>query len=274
MRASRGTRIDLARGGRVARRGLTLIELLVVIAVLSILIGLLFPSLRSMREAGRSAMCASNVRQMAVAVNQYAVTYRYYPVATRWSNDGGTYTTHEWDFIKRESDVEPGAMWAFLDGPTAVHQCPSYVGPEGGGGGGPGLAPDPFTGYNYNTSYIGGEAPYGADWNHPDFRPSLRFGACRRCATTAMFGDAGRAGGTNKFMRSPLSLVEGDLPTAYAGGQAFRHMGRTNVAYLDGHVSSVADPRRGANATEALLDTLGYPDNGFLSDDDRTYDPR
>ena len=47
------------------------------------------------------------------------------------------------------------------------------------------------------------------------------------------------------------------------------------MAYLDGHVSGVGDPCRGAPATESLLrEKMDYPRNGFLSEDDRAYDPR
>jgi prepilin-type N-terminal cleavage/methylation domain-containing protein len=55
-----------------ARRGFTLIELLVVIGVIAVLIGLLIPSLKGMREAGRRTMCASNMRQTSTSMLLYA----------------------------------------------------------------------------------------------------------------------------------------------------------------------------------------------------------
>ena len=90
-----------------------------------------------------------------------------------------------------------------------------------------------------------------------------------------MFGDGGWTGGTHKFMRAPMNSVECDLFTVYAGGQAFRHAGSTNVAYLDGRIGSVNQPRKGELASADLLEQImGYPTNGFLSDDDGAYDPR
>lgn len=50
----------------------TLIELLVTIAVIAVLVGILLPALSSSREAGRGAVCLSNLRQMFIACRAYA----------------------------------------------------------------------------------------------------------------------------------------------------------------------------------------------------------
>jgi prepilin-type processing-associated H-X9-DG protein len=176
-----------------------------------------------------------------------------------------------WDWITTMDGalISPGALWAFSDDPGKVQQCPGYHGETNFKG-------DPFTGYNYNTTHIGGEGRFMWSWGWNNFRPGVRYSACRWTGRVALFGDGGWAGGANKFMRAPLKSAEGEeLPEVYGGGQAFRHQMATNVAYLDGHVGSAHTPFRGDLATEALLtDAMDYPRNGFLSDDDRAYDPR
>lgn len=54
-----------------ARVGFTLIELLVVVSIIAMLVSILIPSLARAREGARSAVCLSNLKQMASAVVMY-----------------------------------------------------------------------------------------------------------------------------------------------------------------------------------------------------------
>ena len=65
-------------------RGFTLIELLVVIAIIAVLISLLLPAVQSAREAARRAQCTNNLKQIALAANNYESSNGCFP--------GGSYS--------------------------------------------------------------------------------------------------------------------------------------------------------------------------------------
>lgn len=57
---------------QVRKSGFTLIELLVVIAIIAILAAILFPVFAKAREKARQTTCASNEKQLGLAIIQYA----------------------------------------------------------------------------------------------------------------------------------------------------------------------------------------------------------
>jgi prepilin-type N-terminal cleavage/methylation domain-containing protein/prepilin-type processing-associated H-X9-DG protein len=67
------------------RKAFTLIELLIVIAIISLLTAILFPVFARAREQARKAACASNLRQIGMAVMQYVQDYdERYPMGRHY----------------------------------------------------------------------------------------------------------------------------------------------------------------------------------------------
>jgi prepilin-type N-terminal cleavage/methylation domain-containing protein len=61
------------------RHAFTLVELLVVVSIVGILVGLLLPAVQQVREAGRHTYCLNNIRQIGLAVQNYADSNRQIP---------------------------------------------------------------------------------------------------------------------------------------------------------------------------------------------------
>lgn len=66
-------------------RAFSLIELLVVIAIVALLTSILLPALADARRTARQAVCGSNLRQMGVGFESYAVDYRGRLASYTWT---------------------------------------------------------------------------------------------------------------------------------------------------------------------------------------------
>jgi type II secretory pathway pseudopilin PulG len=62
----------VTRTSRIRARAFTLIDLLVSLAIVSILIALMLPAISMVRESTRKVVCASNLRQVGLAINMFA----------------------------------------------------------------------------------------------------------------------------------------------------------------------------------------------------------
>ncbi len=255
----------------MSKKGFTLIELLVVVGMIAMLIAMLMPVLAKARQQGKEVLCLNNLRQMSMAAQNYAAANNdYYPAA--YLNDPDpmdslavhvswdfTYTK-DWDTL--QEDIRPGLLWQG-DTIEKVQQCPSYKGPA-----------DPvelYTGYNYNTSFIG----HGSMETVSIPARTSQVGHPAGCA---LFGDGYYYGDrANKFMRSPFKSDYDTFPFRASGTQGYWHSGKTDVAWCDGHVSSQRDlftetiPQEQEKIEQY---NLNHPDKktGFLSADNSAYD--
>ncbi|MBX3363677.1 MAG: prepilin-type N-terminal cleavage/methylation domain-containing protein [Phycisphaeraceae bacterium] len=97
------------------RRAFTLIELLVVIAIVALLLSILLPSLAGARDAARTTLCQSNLRQMGIGFLAFAQSnreaYSTGPVDNRRRSSYGAIDDKGWiaDMVNGEYYL-PGNM--------------------------------------------------------------------------------------------------------------------------------------------------------------------
>lgn len=119
-------------------KGFRLLELLVVIAIILILVGLLLPHTRSAREAARRMQCTNNLKQIALALQNYETEFGSLPPAYVAGADGTP--MHSWrtlllPFIEQRALYEMYRFDEPWDGPNnrnlakrmpSVYRCPSF----------------------------------------------------------------------------------------------------------------------------------------------------
>lgn len=128
----------------------SLIEMLVVIAIIGILAVMLFPALGRVRESGRNAGCASNLRQLQLAtLNCSGGIEGRLPYSMSWLHDNGDNTKSHWpgwvawhDSLPyativgngqdawygptAEKSITNGTLWAYVNG-FNVYICPTFA---------------------------------------------------------------------------------------------------------------------------------------------------
>ena len=217
----------------VQRSGFTLIELLVVIAIIAILAAILFPVFAKARDKARQASCTSNLKQLSLAMMQYAQDWDetmprcgfgqddpwWTGICVAYLGSGagksvaGTYgpipvldLNTDYPIIRCPSTEVP-----YPYDPTTGKAVPNIVTGKGG------------SGYLYNTAV-------GCAYNVPDGTVPHLWGAAladiKAPADTFLLMDKGK----NTTYGLGISY------TSYEDGIGYNHGGGTNMSFCDGHV--------------------------------------
>lgn len=205
------------------KRGFTLIELLVVVSVIGLLAGLSLPAISKALVTAKQAACASNMRQIGLAMMAYAADHDFtLPETSHTASSGNAWI---------------GVLGSYLDHVDKVRICPADPrGPERFAAGG--------TSYVLNSFLFVPEMdPFGEVTGGPSndlmaiASPSSTLMAFV-CSDTTGVSEGNDH--THSTGWSSWSAVTQDIaPDRFATGRRADHSsGSSNYLYADAHVES------------------------------------
>ena len=237
---------------RQACRGFTLIELLVVIAIIAVLLAIIMPTMRKIKEMARETGCKSNLRNIGLAVamylddNERTIPNTGSSNGFLWDNvngtprapgsGGGTYWgTYYRDYLKETKifgcpslqRVAEGLIYSYNEypDPAEVIQHAAY-----------GLNHhERARGRNTNTIYRTSEFLYCSDHAEPRPDGGTSDSLHNNDVPGAMNVTQYRQGGSRSFTYRQIFRHN------IRYGDAYKTGGRANILWLDGHVTPLEE---------------------------------
>lgn len=255
----RGRKVERRRGGLLPprwmapgsslpapRSSFTLIELLVIVAIIAILAAMLMPALKNAREAAYSVRCKNNLRQIMQAFALYATENNGYCVP--WRNWTAPSSPFPYFYLSLDRYLRTGignGGLGTLSNLTArpslsLWMCPGNLTGRSGGWDSvqwelPGHAVTVGYGMNIgpSTASEGVMNTMSGSAVENNIIPCLpRFVAYISNPTSK------HAFGCTVISKTSPANSSGGAAVQSANSYSYIHQGRSNIAYIDGHVES------------------------------------
>lgn len=206
--------------------GFTLVELLVAFSIVAVLAALAMGATSRMRAAADRAACVNNLRQAGMAALLYAQEHGGYLFPYSRSVSGGT----EWYFGlelgqggtegKRQLDTTAGPLSPYIDSENGIGRCPAFQ----------------YGNTAWKAKFDGPSCNYGFNV----FLSGKALVAVAKTSSVVLFGDCAQV---NDFQppasaRNPMFEEFYQIEHRWSAIH-FRHAGRAQFVFLDGHVEAL-----------------------------------